>query len=100
MLLWQVDNIRKSILTHSYLLTEIWEQREAPHVPIPIHRVVHKNFGIHTMSIICAIPFDNNQFVFDVLFADETSQKYALSVLISLSNSGENGKVRFAMHHA
>ena len=97
MLLWQVDNIRKSILTHSCLLTKIWEQREAPHVPIPIH---HEDFGIHTMSIICVTPFDNNQFVFDVLFADETSQKHALSVLISLSNSGENGKVRFAMHHA
>ena len=46
------------------------------------------------MLIICAKPFDNNWFVFYVLFADETSRKYvSLSGLISLSNSGENGKV-------
>ena len=53
------------------------------------HSVVHKDFGIHTMSMFCATPFDNNWFVFNVLFADETSRKYvSLSGLISSSNAG------------
>ena len=57
--LWQVDIIRRSILPHSCLLNEIWEQREAPCVPISTHHVVHEDFGIHTMLIICTTPFDN-----------------------------------------
>ena len=48
--LWQVDIIRRSILPHSCLLNEIWEQREAPCVPISTHHVVHEDFGTHTMG--------------------------------------------------
>ena len=50
------------------LLNEIWELREAPHVPILTHRVVHEDFGMHTMSMFCATPSDDNRFVFNVLF--------------------------------
>ena len=39
----QVDNIWETlsltvILTHSYSLNEIWEQREVLHIPIPTHQ--------------------------------------------------------------
>ena len=63
-------------------------------VSIPNRHVVHKDFDIRTMLIICVMPFNNNQCVFDVLFADKTSQTYvSLSGPISLSDSGDNRKV-------
>ena len=81
--------------SHSqFLLNGIRDLREALFVPGPAHRDVPKDSGIHTMSAICAMPFGNNRHVFNVLFADETSQKcVSLSGLISLSNSEESGKM-------
>ena len=49
-MLWQDDNIRRSILTPSFLLDGIRESREALFVPVPVHRVVPKDFGTHDLD--------------------------------------------------
>ena len=93
-MLWQVDNIWGSNLTHSFCSMGSGIQGMFCSLfTIRAHHVAHQDSDIHTMLVICAKPFDNNQCVFNVLFADKTS----FSGMIPLSNSGENGKVGINM---